>query len=116
MIYRTPITIRELIKTISAEYDEDDENYDESYCVYGETVSENIFLDSICYLDDYAEITDDDKEVFSDFVIKNKLELWYRDELIQDVISSELEKNPKATDERILEAIKYYNKHDAFME
>jgi hypothetical protein len=70
----------------------------------------------MCYLDEYPEITDNDEEVFSDFVVENSLHLLYRDELVQDVIESVLLQKADATPDLILSAIIYYDERDSFLE
>jgi hypothetical protein len=42
--------------------------------------------------------------------------LWWRDELVQDVIFNALHQDSQVTDEKILQAIKHYSKFDTFLD
>ena len=60
MILRKPIKVEKLIDLVR-EHGEDSD----LFCVYGESADgDNFTLDSICFLDDHPEITDDDEELF----------------------------------------------------
>lgn len=88
-----------------------------SYCIYSNIYdSKHLNLDTICYLDDYPEITEADEEIFSEFVVNNSLEFLFRDELVQDVVLSVLEQKSTATENEILRAIQYYDENDDFMD
>lgn len=112
MKFREPIEFQDVLKIVK-------ENMDEgvSYCIYS-TISDSncLKLDTICYIDDYPEITDNDEEVFSEFVVNNSLDLLFREELIQDVVHNVLHQKASATDEEILKAILYYDDKDDFMD
>jgi len=110
MKFQEAIKITDLIDLIRLEQDRDCD-----YCVYGKGDSSNIEIDSICYIDDYSDIDDDDNETYPDFVTNNSLELWYRDELVQDVVFNCLHQNKSVSNSKILEAIKYYSSNDCFM-
>ena len=87
-----------------------------SYCIYSQLHdSDDLRLDTICYIDNYPEIIDDDEEVFPDFVVKNSLNLLFREELVQDVMHNALWQKPSASEEEILKATTYYSKNDSFM-
>ncbi|MFI4851713.1 MAG: hypothetical protein ACIAZJ_21550 [Gimesia chilikensis] len=70
----------------------------------------------LVFLDDYAEITDDDEEIETPFVTERGLWLWWRDELVQDVIFNALHQDSQVTDEKILQAIKHYSEFDTFLD
>lgn len=111
MEFHKPITILELINTIRSKKDKG-----ESYCIYGNGDSSTADLSTVCYMDAYGEITDDYEEIYSQFVRENDLNLWFREELVQDVISNAFYQNKNVTDEKILEAIKYYDENDSFLD
>lgn len=71
-------------------------------------------MESICYLDEYSDFDDNDEEILPIFVRENGLELWFTDEIIEQVVVSALHQNPEVEDGRILEGLFYYYKHDAF--
>lgn len=110
MKFREQMTLGELIQIIRLKEDEG-----ESYCIYGKGDSTEIDLSSVCYLDVYPEITEDYEEVYPDFVTSNGLELWFREELAQDVVFNVINQDSNATDGTVLEAIKYYDEKDCFM-
>lgn len=110
MNLREPITLYDLFEIIRAKSDKG-----VSYCVYScLTDTDEAALDTICYLDEYADINDDE-EVFPSFVVKNGLNFLFREELLQDVITNALHQKPSASNQEILEAVKFYNSKDAFI-
>ncbi len=111
MEYRKQITLIELIKIVRTKKDQG-----ESYCIYGNGDSIETNLSSICYIDSYGEITEDYEEIHPKFATDNNLNLWFREELVQDVIFNALYQDKKVTDEKILEAIKYYDENDCFID
>ena len=112
MKYREPIKFLEIIKMIK---DNIDKGF--SYCIYSKlSDSDDLELDTICYIDDYSEIADDDEEIYSKFVIENELNFFFREELVQDVITNAFYQKPDVTDQEILEGIIYYNNKDNFMD
>lgn len=110
MEYRKPITLLELIEIVKTNQDKG-----ESYCIYGKGYSSEANLSSICYIDLYTEVTEEYEEIYPKFVTDNNLELWFREELVQDVISNALSQDKKVSNEKILEAIKYYDENDCFL-
>lgn len=111
MKFREPVEFKDIIAIVKKKLDKD-----VSYCIYSKlTSSYDLRLDTICYIDDYPEITDDDEEIFSEFVKGNSLSLLFREELVQDVIYNMLHQNQSATDQEILNATSYYSNHDNFM-
>lgn len=92
--------------------------YDDSgWCVYvGEEDIEGIDLDSMCYIDEYPDITEDNEEIMPEFILEKGFEFAYRDEMLQDVIISALGRKKDITNEELMEAIDYYDNYDTFME
>lgn len=84
------------------------------YCVYGKSSSDDATLETICTIDLYPEITDNDEELFPAAVIDQSLDFWFRDEPLEDVVCNALKQKPSASADEILHAIKYYNHHDSF--
>lgn len=111
MKLRHPVKFNELIELVKAEADKE-----VSYCVYGTLQDSNkITLETICFLDGYPEIDDDDEEIFPDFVTNNRLTFLFREELIQDVVKNALSQKLSASNVEILKAITFYNERDSFM-
>lgn len=112
MKLREAVEFRDLIQIVKAQSDKNI-----SYCIYSDIDdSADLTLHTICYLDDYPEITDDDLEIYPEFVIKHGLSLLFREELVQDVIHHVLHQKPSATGQEILEAIIFYDTNDTFMD
>ncbi len=44
------------------------------------------------------------------------LELWFRDELVQDVFASALHQDSRVSDREIMNAINHYDESDCFLE
>ena len=106
-----PLSVANLIKNIRA-----NEDRCESYCIYGEGDSADATLSSICVLDIYPEITDELEEIYPQFVSERDMEMWFRDELVQDVVANAKHQDPNVTDATILDAIKHYDETDSFLE
>ncbi len=86
-----------------------------SWCLYSGL--EEINLNTICYIDDYPDIDDDtDEETYPEYVIENELDFKYRDELLEDVVSSALHKKVDVTDEELMKAVNFYHQNDSFLE
>lgn len=86
------------------------------YCIYGKGSSDDATLETLCVIGEYPEITDDDEEVFPDYILAESLEFWFRDELLEDVVINAVERDPLISNDKILEAVKYYNQNDDFMD
>lgn len=112
--FREEVTVKYLIEDMKKYVDVDP---DKSFCVYGKGFAtvDTVSLESICFLDEYSDYDDDDNEVVPIYVSKNKLELWFSDEIVQQVVISFLHQNPKVSNGKILEGIFHYYKYDVFM-
>jgi len=86
-----------------------------SYCVYCPDDIDDPTLDTVCYIDSYPEITNNDEEVYSGFVYSNNLQLLCREELIQDVIDTAISQKPNVSDSELLMAFIFYNGNDVFL-
>ena len=88
---------------------------DIDFCIYTIDFEEEASGDTICYLDDYPDIDDNDQEIYTDFIIENNFVLFYSGEQFEDVISNMLSQKLDASVEEFISAINYYREHDAFM-
>ncbi|WP_368490465.1 hypothetical protein [Clostridium sp. BJN0013] len=88
---------------------------DNNWCVYSQV--DNVELDSECYIDEYPEIDDTSyEEKLPNFIEEKELQLVFRDELLQDVVVSALNRKENASNDELLKAIHYYNENDTFLE
>lgn len=85
-------------------------------CVYTIDFVEEALNDTICYMDDYPDVDDNDQEIYTDFVTKNKLVMFYSGEQFEDVINNTLYQKPDATIEEFIFALNYYRDNDNFAE
>ena len=83
-------------------------------CVYPIDFVEEAINDTICYMDDYPEVDDNDQEIYTDFVTENKLVMFYSGEQFEDVISNTLNQKFDATIEEFIFALNYYRDNDNF--
>ena len=87
---------------------------DMDLCVYTINFVEEASNDTICYLDDYPDVDDNDQEIYTDFVTKNKLVMFYSGEQFEDVINNTLYQKSNATIEEFIFALNYYRDNDNF--
>ena len=83
-------------------------------CVYTIDFVEEAINDTICYMDDYPEVDDNDQEIYTDFVTENKLVMFYSGEQFEDVINNTLYQKSDATIEEFIFALNYYRDNDNF--
>lgn len=90
---------------------------DSGWCVYvREEDIDQIDLDTMCYIDEHPDITDDDEEILPQFILEKNCEFAYRDEMLQDIIASALGRKKDISVEELMDAIDYYDSYDTFME
>ncbi|MGN0245557.1 MAG: hypothetical protein ACI4DK_06305 [Lachnospiraceae bacterium] len=87
---------------------------DMDLCVYTIDFVEEALNDTICYLDDYPEVDDNDQEKYTDFITENKLVMFYSGEQFEDVINNTLYQKSDATIEEFIFALNYYRDNDNF--
>jgi hypothetical protein len=86
------------------------------FYLYTKEKRENIQLDTVCYLDQGPSVTDEDEEIYPDFVLKEMLEIFCSGDLFSDVISNVLYQKEQASMDEYLAALKYYLDHDCFLD
>lgn len=69
--YRKAYILNDLISKIMSGYKKD------NFCLYTKEYESSARADLICYLDSYPVISDDDEEIYPEFVINNSLELFF---------------------------------------
>lgn len=117
MLLNKYYTFGEIINIVKEAYLKDGESSfytDNGWAVYSK--NDEMELSTECYIDKLPEINDKYEEVYPDFVRTNSLEFVYSCELLQDTISSALDQKSEVNDEELLNAIKYYDENDDFIE
>lgn len=87
---------------------------DMDVCVYSIDFVEEASSDTICYLDDYPDVDDNDHEIYTDFITENNLVMFYLGEQFEDVISNTLSQKLDATIDEFIFALNYYRDNDDF--
>ena len=89
---------------------------DVDFCIYTEAFVDVASGDTICYLDEYPDIDDDDQEVYTDFVTERKLVMFFSGEQFEDVIGHMLSQKEDASIEEFVAGINHYREHDDFLD
>ena len=90
-----------------------DESSSDDFYLYGKEDGE-LALDRLYWVSDYPDVVDD-CDVYPADVVEQNLQLVYYGEQLIDVLSVVLEKKPDASHQDLVEALKYYNRYDIFM-
>ncbi|MCL1994195.1 MAG: hypothetical protein FWG66_14725 [Spirochaetes bacterium] len=78
---------------------------------------EGVFhADTVFYLEQSPSITDDDEEIYPDFILKEGLENFCSGELFYSVIYNVLHQKNQASIDECVKALEYYLEHDSFLE
>lgn len=87
----------------------------EDFCLYAK--DEDVkYSDLICYLERNPTISDDDEEIYPEFVINNSLELFFNGQQFEDVIMNVLHQKKDATIDDYIKSLEYYTKNDTFLD
>ncbi|MBQ7955903.1 MAG: hypothetical protein IJ282_09140 [Lachnospiraceae bacterium] len=89
---------------------------DVDFCIYTTDFVDVASGDTICYLDDYPEVDENDEEIYTDFVTERKLVMFYSGEQFEDVIGHMLSQKMDASIEDFIAGINYYREHDDFLD
>ena len=100
---------RSIIKIVQEGYIKD------NFCLYTKEYEAIATLELTCYLERYPEVSDDDEEVYPDYVEQNELELFFYGDQFMDVLRSALNQKPSATVDELISALNYYLENDAFI-
>lgn len=84
-------------------------------CLYTDEETETLTPDTICYLDCYPEVINDE-DVYSEFVTSNGLELLYYGEQFNDVLSNIYEQKQTADMDMVISALNHYMDNDDFLD
>jgi hypothetical protein len=69
----------------------------------------------ICYLEEPPEITDEDAEVFPEFVVKEGLVLLYSGENFESVIEVAFDQKQQLSMQEFVDSLNYYREYDAYL-
>ena len=86
------------------------------FCLYTLGYTEDVTIDTICYIERPQEVTDDDEEIFPDFVIENSLNFLYSSELLENVIFNALHQKSNPSMKEFIECLNHYDKKDNFLD
>ena len=85
----------------------------DNFCLYGKEDGE-LALEKLYWVSDYPDVVED-RDVYPSEVTEQDLQLVYYGEQLIDVLAVALEEKPDASHQDLVEALKYYQRHDSFM-
>lgn len=88
----------------------------DNFCVYTREYESSAKEDLVCYLDNYPVISDDDEEVYPDFVVENSLELFFYGDQFIDVLHNISVQREKPSVEDFISGLNFYLENDNFIE
>lgn len=110
---RKPYRLQEIIDSISKDI-LDNGFTDANYCLYSD---EDIAKpELLCYLELYPIVTDEDEELYPDFVKEKSLKLFYYGQQFEDVLINVSSQKGSASINDYIEGLNYYMNHDTFMD
>lgn len=84
--------------------------------IYTNNFEELIVEDLICYLEEPPEITDEDEEVFPEFVVKEGLTLLYSGENFESVIEVAFDQKHQPSMREFVDSLNYYREYDSYLD
>ena len=114
---REPYRLSELIKMFADAIITTgiDKSLDDTYfCIFTKE-EERASAELICYVDDYPTVTENDEEIFSDFVIKEELEYFCSGEDLEGVVFNLLHQKNQPSMDEFIAGLNYYLEHDSFL-
>lgn len=108
---RKPYQLQQIIEAISENIHKNGFT-NSNFCLYANY--DILKPELICYLDSYPIISDDDEEIFPDFVKEKSLSLLYYGEQFEDVLMNVLEQKNSPIIDDYISALDYYSKYDTF--
>lgn len=86
------------------------------FCVCTKEYEETAKEELVCYLDNHPVISDDDEEVYPDFVVDNSLELFFYGDQFIDVLHNISIQREKPSVADFISALNFYLENDNFIE
>ena len=90
-----------------------DQLVSDDFCLYGKEDGE-LELVRLYWVSDYPDVVEG-RDVYPTDVVEQDLQLVYYGEQLIDVLAVALEEKPDASPQDLVEALKYYQRHDSFM-
>ena len=90
-----------------------DQLVSDDFCLYGKEEGE-LKLDCLYWVSDYPDVVED-RDVYPADATDQHLQLVYYGEQLIDALAVALEEKPDASPQDLVEALKYYQRHDSFM-
>ncbi len=87
---------------------------DTDFCLYTKEEDGDARPNLICYLEQYPTISDEDEEIYPDFVVEQSLELFYYGQQFEDVIMNVLHQKNNATTDDFILGLNHYMQNDTF--
>lgn len=108
--YKKAYSLDELISKIMSGCKHD------NMCLYTKEYESSARADLICYLEAYPIISDDDEEIYPEFVVDNALEIFFYGDQFFDVLRniSVQKENPSIED--FIAGLNFYLKNDNFID
>lgn len=122
---REEYTIRQLIEMLTKDYWVINHSNPKPCCpdiglfdfyIYAYPYEGPIYEDLVCYVEEPPQITDEDKEIFPDFVMEKGLSFLYSGENFETVIEVVFDQKPEPSAEEWMDSLNYYRIYDAFLE
>ena len=102
------LSLEQIIEQVIA-----DQLSSDDFCLYGKEDGE-LALARLYWVSDYPDVVED-SDVYPTEVTEQDLLLVYYGEQLIDVLAVALEEKPDASHQDLVEALKYYQRHDSFM-
>ena len=74
------------------------------------------FEDLICYLEEPPEVTEEDEEIFPEFVVEEGLVFLYSGENFESVIEVAFNQKRQPSMKEFIDSLNYYRDNDSFLE
>ncbi|WNI65308.1 hypothetical protein RIK65_16220 [Enterobacter asburiae] len=108
--YRKAYNLDDLISKLMSGYTLD------NFCVYTKEYESSARADLVCYLDSYPVISDDDEEVYPEFVVDNSLELFFYGDQFLDVLRNITVQRENPSIEDFIAGLNFYLENDNFID
>lgn len=108
--YRKAYNLDELISKIMSGYNKD------NFCLYTKEYESSARADLICYLEIYPVISDDDEEVYPEFVINNSLELFFYGDQFLDILRNISVQKEEPSIGDFIAGLNFYLENDNFID
>ena len=111
---RKSYQLQSIIEIVSKYIRENNNFTNDNYCLYTETDVDFGVLELVCYIEEGATITDNDEEIYPDFVQQKSLNFFYDGNQFEDVLLNVQHQKSDATIDDYILALDYYAKYDTF--